>query len=110
MILVDDCSSPAARSGPRSMRSVIWAALASSSSQSWSPGASQLPIRADYVGKNIPTALSEKVRVKLAEIDGVGRGPIGGCRMSERLRERIMKVGFVHAFAEGDRRRNEAMA
>lgn len=34
-------------------------------------GHRQLPIRADYVGKNIPTALSEKVRVKLAEIDGV---------------------------------------
>ncbi len=34
-------------------------------------GHRQLPIRADYVGKNIPTALSEKVRVRLAEIDGV---------------------------------------
>ncbi|WP_020519998.1 bifunctional pyr operon transcriptional regulator/uracil phosphoribosyltransferase PyrR [Catelliglobosispora koreensis] len=33
-------------------------------------GHRQLPIRADYVGKNIPTALTEKVRVKLAEIDG----------------------------------------
>jgi pyrimidine operon attenuation protein / uracil phosphoribosyltransferase len=34
-------------------------------------GHRQLPIRADYVGKNIPTSLSEKVRVRLAEIDGV---------------------------------------
>jgi pyrimidine operon attenuation protein / uracil phosphoribosyltransferase len=34
-------------------------------------GHRQLPIRADYVGKNIPTALSEKVRVRLAEIDGI---------------------------------------
>lgn len=33
-------------------------------------GHRQLPIRADYVGKNIPTALSENVRVTLAEIDG----------------------------------------
>jgi pyrimidine operon attenuation protein/uracil phosphoribosyltransferase len=33
-------------------------------------GHRQLPIRADYVGKNIPTALNEKVKVKLAEIDG----------------------------------------
>lgn len=33
-------------------------------------GHRQLPIRADYVGKNIPTALSEQVRVRLAEIDG----------------------------------------
>ncbi|MDR7325817.1 pyrimidine operon attenuation protein/uracil phosphoribosyltransferase [Catenuloplanes niger] len=33
-------------------------------------GHRELPIRADYVGKNIPTALSESVRVTLAEIDG----------------------------------------
>jgi pyrimidine operon attenuation protein/uracil phosphoribosyltransferase len=34
-------------------------------------GHRELPIRADYVGKNIPTSLSENVRVSLAEIDGV---------------------------------------
>jgi pyrimidine operon attenuation protein/uracil phosphoribosyltransferase len=34
-------------------------------------GHRELPIRADYVGKNIPTALSEKVAVRLAETDGV---------------------------------------
>ena len=34
-------------------------------------GHRQLPIRADYVGKNLPTALTETVRVKLAEIDGI---------------------------------------
>jgi pyrimidine operon attenuation protein / uracil phosphoribosyltransferase len=33
-------------------------------------GHRELPIRADYVGKNIPTALSESVRVSLTEIDG----------------------------------------
>jgi pyrimidine operon attenuation protein / uracil phosphoribosyltransferase len=33
-------------------------------------GHRELPIRADYVGKNIPTALTESVRVSLAEIDG----------------------------------------
>jgi pyrimidine operon attenuation protein/uracil phosphoribosyltransferase len=30
-----------------------------------------LPIRADYVGKNLPTSTSQSVRVSLAEIDGV---------------------------------------
>ena len=30
----------------------------------------ELPIRADYVGKNIPTALSESVKVTLTETDG----------------------------------------
>ena len=34
-------------------------------------GHRQLPIRADYVGKNIPTALAESVKVTLAETDGV---------------------------------------
>jgi len=33
-------------------------------------GHRELPIRADYVGKNIPTALTESVRVSLAEVDG----------------------------------------
>ena len=34
-------------------------------------GHSELPIKANYVGKNIPTSLSEVVMVQLAEIDGV---------------------------------------
>jgi pyrimidine operon attenuation protein/uracil phosphoribosyltransferase len=33
-------------------------------------GHRQLPIRADYVGKNIPTAITEHVAVRFAEIDG----------------------------------------
>lgn len=33
-------------------------------------GHRQLPLRADYVGKNLPTASSERVMVQLAEIDG----------------------------------------
>jgi pyrimidine operon attenuation protein/uracil phosphoribosyltransferase len=33
-------------------------------------GHRELPIRADYVGKNIPTALSERVMVRLVEHDG----------------------------------------
>ncbi|MET8366049.1 bifunctional pyr operon transcriptional regulator/uracil phosphoribosyltransferase PyrR [Micromonospora sp. NPDC005194] len=33
-------------------------------------GHRELPIRADYVGKNIPTALAESVKVTLAETDG----------------------------------------
>ena len=34
-------------------------------------GHRELPIRADYVGKNVPTARGEEVRVRLSEIDGV---------------------------------------
>ena len=34
-------------------------------------GHRELPIRADYVGKNLPTSRSQSVRVRLAETDGV---------------------------------------
>ena len=33
-------------------------------------GHRQLPIRADYVGKNVPSAHSERINVNLSEIDG----------------------------------------
>ena len=33
-------------------------------------GHRELPIRADYVGKNVPTASSEAIEVRLEEIDG----------------------------------------
>jgi pyrimidine operon attenuation protein/uracil phosphoribosyltransferase len=33
-------------------------------------GHRELPIRADFVGKNVPTARDERVEVRLAEIDG----------------------------------------
>jgi pyrimidine operon attenuation protein / uracil phosphoribosyltransferase len=33
-------------------------------------GHRELPIRADYVGKNLPTSLTERVHVLLAELDG----------------------------------------
>jgi pyrimidine operon attenuation protein / uracil phosphoribosyltransferase len=34
-------------------------------------GHRELPIRADHVGKNLPTAADERVRVRLEEVDGV---------------------------------------
>jgi len=33
-------------------------------------GHRELPIRADFVGKNIPTAQNEKIKVLVQEIDG----------------------------------------
>ena len=33
-------------------------------------GHRELPIRADHVGKNLPTSAAEKVRVRLGEVDG----------------------------------------
>jgi pyrimidine operon attenuation protein/uracil phosphoribosyltransferase len=43
-------------------------------------GHRELPIRADYVGKNIPTSLDESVRVLVAEIDGTDRVVLYGGR------------------------------
>jgi pyrimidine operon attenuation protein/uracil phosphoribosyltransferase len=48
-------------------------------------GHRELPIRPDFVGKNLPTAVSERVRVLLHEVDGaddavVISGPAGGER------------------------------
>ncbi|HDQ44023.1 MAG TPA: bifunctional pyr operon transcriptional regulator/uracil phosphoribosyltransferase PyrR [bacterium] len=36
-------------------------------------GHRELPVKADYVGKNVPTALEEQIRVELEEIDGADR-------------------------------------
>lgn len=33
-------------------------------------GHRELPIRADYVGKNVPTSITESIKVKLVETDG----------------------------------------
>ena len=46
-------------------------------------GHRELPIRADYVGKNLPTALGEIVRVRVAEVDGVDSVRIEGGRAAQ---------------------------
>ncbi len=33
-------------------------------------GHRELPIKADYVGKNIPTSIDEEIRLKITEVDG----------------------------------------
>jgi pyrimidine operon attenuation protein/uracil phosphoribosyltransferase len=33
-------------------------------------GHRELPLRADFVGKNLPSSSAEDVRVRLAEVDG----------------------------------------
>ena len=40
-------------------------------------GHRELPIRPDYVGKNLPTSLSERVNVSLSELDGSDQVTIG---------------------------------
>jgi pyrimidine operon attenuation protein/uracil phosphoribosyltransferase len=43
-------------------------------------GHRELPIRADFVGKNVPTSLDEDVHVHLVETDGVDEVIIAGSR------------------------------
>jgi pyrimidine operon attenuation protein/uracil phosphoribosyltransferase len=33
-------------------------------------GHRELPIRADYVGKNVPTSRTERIAVRVSELDG----------------------------------------
>jgi len=48
-------------------------------------GHRELPIRPDYIGKNIPTSLQERVNVRVEEVDGVDEVTIGPA--PERKRE-----------------------
>ena len=53
-------------------------------------GHRQLPIRADYVGKNVPTAVGEEVGVLLSEVDGRDRVVL---RPSDEAREASVSHG-----------------
>ena len=41
-------------------------------------GHRELPLRADYVGKNIPTSLEQSVRVRMRELDGIDEVVVEG--------------------------------
>ncbi|HEX2246910.1 MAG TPA: bifunctional pyr operon transcriptional regulator/uracil phosphoribosyltransferase PyrR [Arthrobacter sp.] len=47
-------------------------------------GHRELPIRADHVGKNLPTSSAEKVRVHLAETDTVDGRPVNEVVIEDR--------------------------
>lgn len=47
-------------------------------------GHRELPIRPDYVGKNIPTSLQERVNVHVQEIDGVDEVTIGPAKQPRK--------------------------
>ena len=52
-------------------------------------GHRELPIRADYVGKNIPTSLAQTVKVRLEEMDGRDEVVLLGNAVSAPCRVRI---------------------
>jgi len=49
-------------------------------------GHRELPIRADYVGKNIPSSTDEEIQVQLEEIDGVDEVVIGSLANRQLMR------------------------
>jgi pyrimidine operon attenuation protein/uracil phosphoribosyltransferase len=52
-------------------------------------GHRELPIRADYVGKNIPTSRDEEIQVQLVETDGIDAVVIVRYRQDNNLKKRI---------------------
>ena len=63
-------------------------------------GHRELPIRADHVGKNIPTRTGERVRVRLEELDGVSEVTIVPETRPEAAEGRT-STGPAHAGREG---------
>ncbi len=49
-------------------------------------GHREIPIRADYVGKNIPSSKDEEIQVQLEEVDGVDEVVIGSLAQEQLLR------------------------
>jgi pyrimidine operon attenuation protein/uracil phosphoribosyltransferase len=49
-------------------------------------GHRELPIRADYVGKNIPSSRDEEIQVQLEEVDGVDEVIIGSLANGQLIR------------------------
>jgi pyrimidine operon attenuation protein / uracil phosphoribosyltransferase len=50
-------------------------------------GHRELPIRPDYVGKNLPTSRQQRVNVRVTELDGVDEITVGSAA------ERVEVVG-----------------
>ena len=56
-------------------------------------GHRELPIRADYVGKNIPSSRHEEIQVRLVETDGIDEVIITSSANNEPLRSELRKAG-----------------
>ena len=63
-------------------------------------GHRELPIRPDYVGKNLPTARGEHVHVRLRELDGVDEVAIATARAG---RERSSRMNHLLSIEDLDR-------
>lgn len=67
-------------------------------------GHREMPIRADYVGKNIPSARHEEIQVRLEEIDGVDEVAIISTADNKPFRSESEKVGrFKRSYDSHDK-------
>ena len=58
-------------------------------------GHRELPIRADYVGKNIPSSRDEEIQVRLVETDGIDEVTIISVANNKSPRSELRKVGTL---------------
>ncbi|MFC1896972.1 bifunctional pyr operon transcriptional regulator/uracil phosphoribosyltransferase PyrR [Chloroflexota bacterium] len=58
-------------------------------------GHRELPIRADYVGKNMPSSRDEKIQVRLVETDGIDEVTITSVVDDKPLRSELGKVNTL---------------
>ena len=58
-------------------------------------GHRELPIRADYVGKNIPSSRDEEIRVRLVETDGIDEVTIISVADNNPPRSELRQVGTL---------------
>ncbi|MDI6814881.1 MAG: bifunctional pyr operon transcriptional regulator/uracil phosphoribosyltransferase PyrR [Dehalococcoidales bacterium] len=57
-------------------------------------GHRELPIRADYVGKNVPSSRHEEIQVQLKETDGIDEVVIVNVAKGHPLSSKLRKVGY----------------
>ncbi len=57
-------------------------------------GHREMPIRPNYVGKNIPSSKHEEIQVKLVETDGIDEVAIVSIAKAKLLKGELRKVGY----------------
>jgi len=64
-------------------------------------GHREMPIRADYVGKNIPSARHEEIQVRLVETDGIDEVAIISSANGEPPSSELSKAGYFRRSNHG---------
>ena len=67
-------------------------------------GHREMPIRPDYVGKNIPSSKHEEIKVKLLESDGIDEVAVVNVAKTEPLRNELENGGYFKRSYYGTRK------